>query len=155
KLDNLFAATNAGKAVDLPTAVGFCMYIRRDALASLGLFDAERFGRGYGEENDFCMRAGKAGWRNILAGDTFIYHNGSVSFSEDGIALPQASAKALFEVPPDSPQVVHEFLVRDPPLPLRAAIDAARVVAEAGEIAHVLAERADERAKIMSGLWHI
>src|SRR5262249_31632988 len=126
-LDRLFASTNAKKTVDLPTAVGFCMYIRSDALTQLGLFDAERFGRGYGEEKDFCRRAGKAGWRNLLAGDVFIFHEGSVSFSEERIALSQASAKALFEVHPDYPQVVHEFLVRDPPLALRAAIDNARV----------------------------
>ena len=155
RLDRLFAATNAGKTVDLPTAVGFCMYIRRDSLVKLGLFDAERFGRGYGEENDFCMRAGKAGWRNLLAGDVFIFHEGSVSFSDERAALSQAAAKALFEVHPDYPQVVHEFLVRDPPLDLRAAIDNARVAQDSGEIAHVLAERADERAKIMGGLWHI
>jgi len=155
RLDRLFATTNAGKAVDLPTAVGFCMYIRRDCLAKLGLFDAERFGRGYGEENDFSMRAGNAGWRNVLAGDVFIFHEGSVSFSEERVALSQASAKALFEVHPDYPQVVHEFLVRDPPLDLRAAMDNARVAHDPGEIAHVLAERANERAKIMSGLWHI
>jgi hypothetical protein len=155
RLDRLFATTNAGKTVDLPTAVGFCMYIRRDCLAKIGLFDAERFGRGYGEENDFCMRAGKAGWRNLLAGDVFIFHEGSVSFSEERVALSQASAKALFEVHPDYPQVVHEFLVRDPPLELRAAIDHARVALDLAEIGHVLAERANERAKIMSGLWHI
>ena len=155
RLDRLFATTNAGKTVDLPTAVGFCMYIRRDSLMKLGLFDAERFGRGYGEENDFCMRAGKAGWRNLLAGDVFIFHEGSVSFSDERAALSQAAAKALFEVHPDYPQVVHEFLVRDPPLELRAAIDNARVAQDSGEIAHVLAERADERAKIMGGLWHI
>src|SRR5512141_1507943 len=65
-LDRLFARTNTGLTVELPTAVGFCMYIRRDALQALGAFDAERFGRGYGEENDFCMRALKAGWRNLL-----------------------------------------------------------------------------------------
>jgi GT2 family glycosyltransferase len=33
------------------------MYIRRTCLDEVGLFDAERFGRGYGEENDFCRRA--------------------------------------------------------------------------------------------------
>jgi GT2 family glycosyltransferase len=50
-LDRLFATTNAGRTVELPTAVGYCMYIRRACLEQVGLFDAERFGRGYGEEN--------------------------------------------------------------------------------------------------------
>ena len=38
--DRLFASTNAGRTVDLPTAVGFCMFIRRACLDQVGLFDA-------------------------------------------------------------------------------------------------------------------
>src|SRR5439155_9965202 len=55
-LDRLFASTNAGRLVDMPTAVGFCMCIRRACLDQVGLFDAARFGRGDGEENDFSLR---------------------------------------------------------------------------------------------------
>ena len=51
---------------EIPTAVGFCMYIRRSVLDQLGDFDAETFGLGYGEENDFCMRVRAAGYRNVL-----------------------------------------------------------------------------------------
>ncbi|HXZ49195.1 MAG TPA: glycosyltransferase [Usitatibacter sp.] len=154
-LDRLFAAANAGRTVDLPTGVGFCMYIRRDALQALGAFDAERFGRGYGEENDFCMRAGKAGWRNVLAGDVFVFHEGSVSFSEDRVALMQAAGKKLVEIHPDYPARVHEFLVSDPASALRAAVDAARIDQGAAEAHCVLAERSEERARIMKGLWDI
>src|SRR5439155_2396270 len=57
QLDREAARVNAGVAIDIPTAVGFCVYIRRDCLDQVGPFDAERFGRGYGEENDFCLRA--------------------------------------------------------------------------------------------------
>ncbi len=154
-LDRVFAAANAGRTVDLPTAVGFCMYIRRDALDALGLFDAQRFGRGYGEENDFCMRAGKAGRRNVLAGDVFVFHEGSVSFSEDRFTLMQAAGTALVEVHPDYPRKVHDFLVADPANALRCAVDRARLDQGVEEAAQVLAERADERARIMHGLWQI
>ena len=44
------------RSVAVPTTVGFCLYVRRAALDQIGGFDAEAFGRGYGEENDFCMR---------------------------------------------------------------------------------------------------
>ena len=37
---------------DLPTGVGFCMYVRRALLDAIGPFDLA-FGKGYGEENDF------------------------------------------------------------------------------------------------------
>ena len=154
-LDRVFATANAGRSVDIPTAVGFCMYVRRDALAALGAFDADRFGRGYGEENDFCMRALKAGWRNVLAGDVFVYHEGSVSFSEERFALQQAAGKALVEAHPDYPARVHEFLVADPANELRTAVDRVRIEHGTEEGLHVLAERADERKRLMHGLWHI
>jgi hypothetical protein len=154
-LDRLFATANAGRTVDIPTAVGFCMYIRRDAIDALGLFDADRFGRGYGEENDFCMRALKSGRRNVLAGDVFVYHEGAVSFSQEKPALTQAAGKALVELHPDYPRLVHEYLVADPANALRCAIDEARLERGMDEGRCVLAERADERAQVMRGLWNI
>jgi GT2 family glycosyltransferase len=154
-LDRLFAGTHRGRTVDLPTAVGFCMYITRASLERLGLFDAERFGKGYGEENDFCMRAGKAGLRNVLAADVFVFHEGAVSFTEDRAALLQAAGKALLEVHPEYTRTVHEFLVEDPPAPLRQAIDMARVELGTDEARHVVTERAEERARLVRGLWGI
>ena len=88
ELDAACRAANAGRSVEVPTTVGFCMYIRRAALADVGLFDAEAFGRGYGEENDFCLRASARGWRHLLACDTFVYHEGAVSFGA-GARLPR------------------------------------------------------------------
>ena len=83
ELDNACRTANSIRIVDIPTAVGFCMYIRRDCLKEVGLFDQKTFGRGYGEENDFCMRATARGWRHILACDTFVYHAGEVSFGSN------------------------------------------------------------------------
>ena len=110
ELDRLFASTNAGRTVDLPTAVGFCMCIRRACLDQVGPFDAERFGRGYGEENDFCMRAAGAGWRNVLAGDVFVYHEGAVSFSGERLALTENAGKTLADLYPDYLRKVREYV---------------------------------------------
>ena len=82
-MDAAFLAANRGRQVHIPTAVGFCMYIRRDCLDAVGLFDEATFGRGYGEENDFCMRATAAGWQHVLACDTFVFHAGETSFGKD------------------------------------------------------------------------
>ena len=79
-IDAVCRTVNAGRSVAVPTTVGFCMYIRRAALDQVGGFDAAAFGRGYGEENDFCMRAAQRGWSHRLACDTFVYHDGGVSF---------------------------------------------------------------------------
>ncbi len=120
ELDDACRAANASRSVELPTAVGFCMYIRHDCLAEVGLFDVERFGRGYGEENDFCLRAIAKGWRHVLACDTFVYHAGEVSF---GANSPEraASWNVLIERHPDYPGMLARFGRLDPVAPARFA----------------------------------
>ncbi|WP_386284133.1 glycosyltransferase family 2 protein, partial [Sulfitobacter profundi] len=51
-----FRRRQVGRYPEVPTGNGFCMLIRRAALNKFGGLDAEAFPRGYGEENDFCMR---------------------------------------------------------------------------------------------------
>lgn len=140
-LDALIADTNAGVTVDLPTAIGFCMYIRRDCLDQVGLFDEATFGRGYGEENDFCLRADAAGWRNVLAADVFVYHQGSVSFGDDRHALMRAAGAAIDERYPDYMDSVNDFVARDPAAPFRHRIDAARAALAQVEARHVADEQ--------------
>jgi GT2 family glycosyltransferase len=64
----------------VPTAVGFCMLIRWHILAEFGGFDTV-FGKGYNEENDLVMRAGRCGYRAVLANRAFVRHCGEASFS--------------------------------------------------------------------------
>jgi GT2 family glycosyltransferase/glycosyltransferase involved in cell wall biosynthesis len=65
------------------SGVGFCMYVTRRALDLVGLFDEDTFGRGYGEEVDFCLRATRVGLRHVVEDSTFVYHRGGVSFGDD------------------------------------------------------------------------
>ncbi len=127
ELDRLAAVTNQGRFVDLPTAVGFCMYIRRDCLTETGLFDVERFGKGYGEENDFSLRAAAKGWRNVLAADVFVYHAGSVSFAQGATLLRESGVRALVERYPHYPALICWHVARDAALPYRIALTAARL----------------------------
>jgi len=62
---------------------GFCLFIRKSVLDQIGLFDEEQFGAGYGEEDDFCLRARAAGWKLALADDVFIFHAQSKSYSTE------------------------------------------------------------------------
>lgn len=106
---------------DLPTAVGFCMYIRRRALDELGDFDAATFGRGYGEENDFCCRAAAHGWRNVLCDTAFVVHRGGASFALTG---ERPGGEALVRLNARYPRYnaqVAEFIRADPLAPIRAA----------------------------------
>lgn len=123
KLDAAFAGTNAGLFLDMPTAVGFCMYVRRDCIVTVGPFDEQRFGRGYGEENDFCRRALKQGWRNVLAADVFVFHAGCVSFGAERDQLIRQADRTLAELHPEYFASVHEFVRKDPAAPLRQAVE--------------------------------
>jgi GT2 family glycosyltransferase len=68
---------------DIPFLNGFCLVIRREVIDEIGFFDEDTFGQGYGEENDYCLRARKAGWKLALADDTYIYHAQSRSYSNE------------------------------------------------------------------------
>ena len=104
---------------DIPTGVGFCMFIRRQLLNKIGMFDADTFGLGYGEENDFCMRAVAAGWRNVLCDDTFVQHVGKRSFSAKRDALVEENMQRLLAKHPDYMQRVMAFIAADPIKPIR------------------------------------
>lgn len=67
----------------IPVANGFCMYIKREVIKKIGVFDSATFGRGYGEENDFCYRAEQMGYKHVICDDTYIYHTGTTSFISD------------------------------------------------------------------------
>lgn len=143
-LDAVFARTLTGVAADLPTGVGFCMFVRRACLDRVGALDEVAFGRGYGEENDLCRRAAKAGWRNLLCADVFVYHKGGVSFGPEREALMAAGAAALRRLHPEYDALVRDFITADPLRPLRDAVDAARADLGEAEAAAVRAERAAE-----------
>ncbi|HEX5694000.1 MAG TPA: glycosyltransferase [Arenimonas sp.] len=104
---------------ELPTAVGFCMYLRRSALDQLGGFDAATFGRGYGEENDFCLRAAAMGWRNVLCETAYVVHQGGASFGPLEIASNGDNLARLLARWPDYNERVARFIMADPLRPHR------------------------------------
>jgi GT2 family glycosyltransferase/glycosyltransferase involved in cell wall biosynthesis len=71
----------------LPTAIGHCMYIRRQALDLVGAFDLA-FSPGYGEEVDFSQRCVLQGLVHVAADDVFVLHHAGGSFGADGVANP-------------------------------------------------------------------
>ena len=127
EFDRLVAHELAGETYDLPTGVGFCFHIGRDCLDDIGAFDADAFGRGYGEENDFCLRAAARGWRNIAACDVFVRHTGEVSFQADAAQARRPAAAALLALHPGYMELVAAFMRADPLRPLRQRLDLARL----------------------------
>ena len=90
----------------LPLLNGFCLLLHRPLINSIGYFDEENFGNGFGEEDDYNLRAGKAGFRLALADDTFIFHAQSKSYTderrislcnENGVKLREKHGDALLD----------------------------------------------------------
>lgn len=113
KLDEVFNSLPA-EAIDIPTGVGFCLYIKRDCLDDIGFFDVQNFGRGYGEENDFCVRAAKSGWRNVLATNIFVNHLGGVSFGSEKNTRVQNAIEKMEVLHPGYNTEVFEHVKLDP-----------------------------------------
>ncbi len=109
----------------IPTGVGVCLYIRRAVLDDVGLFDATQFGLGYGEENDFCLRALARGWLHVADDATFIYHAGHRSFRSSRLRLQRQAQATLGRLHPRYMSTIAAFMRADPIEPVRARIRAA------------------------------
>ncbi len=103
---------------DLPTGVGFCMYLRRALIDDVGGFDMA-FGAGYGEENDLCLRAARAGWRNVLADNAFVIHTGERSFAGRKADLGARNLEILNARHPHYEEMVRGYIAADPLRPIR------------------------------------
>lgn len=86
-------ATN--EPIEIPTGHGFCLFIKREALDKVGFFDVEAFGKGYGEENDFCYRCILNNFINVLCDNVYILHKESQSFKESKIKLINEGLEVL------------------------------------------------------------
>lgn len=126
-LDRLTSETNANVTVETPTGVGFCMYMRRTAIEQIGIFDHIAFGKGYGEENDWCQRAISNGWVNLITADTFVRHFGSASFQGERAKRATDALKVLAKKYPDYEKQVQHFIASDPLSEARHRLDWARL----------------------------
>ncbi len=120
------ARANPGALVDVPTAVGFCMYVRRECLEQTGVFRTDLFGQGYGEENDFSIRARHLGWRHVAVPAAYVAHHGGRSFGAARAALIARNLSVLEGIHPGYHALVAEWIARDPLGPARRRIDALR-----------------------------
>ncbi len=119
----------APSPVEIPTAVGFCMYIRRECLAATGLLRQDAFAQGYGEENDFCLRATALGWRHVAVPGAYVAHRGGQSFGTAKAALLARNLDVLERLHPGYASLIADWQRADKLAPARRALDAARFAA--------------------------
>ncbi len=116
----LVAKWSPGLSPEVPTGHGFCLFVRRAALAAVGSFDEKAFPEGAGEENDFCVRATALGMRHVLADSVYVFHHGSRSIGWKKRWLLWRGLRVLKVRHPDYLGSVSQFLEADPLAGLRA-----------------------------------
>lgn len=152
QLDQIFATVNEGQSAPIPTGVGFCMYVRRACLDQVGFFDEEHFGRGYGEESDFCMRAKAQGWHNLIAADTFVYHHGGVSFCAETRERIVHAENMMNTLHPQYRFEVARFISADPLREFRDRVDDVRVQHSLEDATLVVSQVRDYRDRIIQSV---
>lgn len=116
RINAILERMDDGVIPEFPLLNGFCTLFRRSAIEDVGYYDDASFPRGYGEENDLCIRLGKAGWSLGVAADTYIHHSKSKSF---GNAQRKELSKAANEIlrakhPEVNFQVLEQKMQNDP-----------------------------------------
>lgn len=117
---------------DVPTGVGFCMAMSRRWLERVPALDTA-FGRGYGEEVDWCQKVARSGGRHVAVPNLFVEHRGGESFgSADKLALVAKNNEIVSQRYPDYDTDVQSFIRSDPLLTPRLALG----LAWAGSLDH-------------------
>ncbi len=114
EIDQYFAKIKP-RYVEMPTGVGFCMGMNRKAIKKVGALDAKTFYKGYGEENDWCQRAIKKGFRNVHVENLFVWHKHGGSFdSEDKQRYIERNLQIIGERYPNYHGDVAKYCSQDP-----------------------------------------
>ena len=128
--NRLAITVNGVSTVEIPTGIGFCMYIRHDCLSATGPFRFKIFAQGYGEENDFCIRARHLGYKHVAAVGAYVAHQGGVSFRSAARYLVKRNTKIINQLYPGYQDLINEHIAEDPISPFRIALDQARLIQE-------------------------
>jgi GT2 family glycosyltransferase len=124
EIDRVARTANAGDAIDVPSGIGFCLYVTRDCLSAVGGL-SENFERGYLEDVDLCLRARAKGFRNVCASSVYVGHHGSKSFQHEKRSLVLRNLDILDQRFPDYRRECRAFEIADPLRPARARLDRA------------------------------
>jgi GT2 family glycosyltransferase len=102
QMAEIVSKVSASEHPEVPILNGFCTLMNRPAFIELGGLNPTAFPTGYGEENDLCFRAAKAGYKLVVADDAYVYHVKSASFgSVRRQELTKAGNAALAKLHPD------------------------------------------------------
>ncbi|WP_084697423.1 glycosyltransferase [Paracoccus sp. S4493] len=114
-IDRIASLFSASASIgDAPTGVGFCMAMHIDFLRKFPELDIH-FGRGYGEEVDWCQRVRQKGGRHLGLGGLFVEHRGGTSFgSDEKMKLIRKNNQTIAKRYPNYDADVQDFIHVDP-----------------------------------------
>lgn len=138
QVGRLVSQSSARRYPRTPTGGGFCLYIKRVVLDSVGHLDEAGFPRGYGEENDLCVRATQAGWEHVVDDATYVFHAREASFGSEKSSLVAAGRAVLRDRYPDYEGQVGSFLRSPDMASAREDVRAAFAAAPAAVLPRVL-----------------
>lgn len=123
-LDRAAAGIADAEVIDMPSGIGFCLYVKRACLDRIGGL-SDQFHRGYLEDVDFCLRARAAGFRNVCAPSVFVGHHGSRSFQQSKRSLVLRNLDILDRRFPGYRNECRAVETTDPLAPARITLEAA------------------------------
>lgn len=126
-IDQACAIANKQQFIEIPTGIGFCLFLKRDVLNKVGKLDDQALIRGYGEDIDLCLRIKKAGYLNVCATDVFVAHYGNKSFKNEKRLRVFQNQKILNQRYPNNEQIYSLFIRHDPLYLYRQAAEIALI----------------------------
>jgi GT2 family glycosyltransferase len=123
-IDRVASTANAGDATDVPSGIGFCLYITRACLDAVGGL-SENFERGYLEDVDLCLRARAKSFRSVCAPSVYVGHHGSKSFQHEKRGLVLRNLDILDRRFPGYRRECRAFEIADPLRTARERLDRA------------------------------
>ena len=102
------------------------MGMSRHWLAKVPVFDPS-FGRGYGEEVDWCQKVRLLGGKHLLTGALFVEHRGGMSFGPEKQARIVENGKIISRRYKSYDADVQQFCTNDPAIATRLALGLALI----------------------------
>jgi GT2 family glycosyltransferase len=145
-VDRSFQSVQCRDGIDIPSGVGFCMAMNKEVIARIGYFDSETYGFGYGEENDWSLKAHRLGFRNILMPTMYVWHkHGGVYLAEEKRQLIAKNMKIINAKFPEYHNMVRRHFAEDSVGPLRSLIAAKISIDHLGKSARAVLVNDDHR----------
>jgi glycosyltransferase involved in cell wall biosynthesis/SAM-dependent methyltransferase len=120
-VDEACEQANHGQSVQIPVAVGRCIFIRHACLESIGLFEGKAFTERLCTAADFCVQASAQGWRHLLACDTFVFNEEDCDSAERGESADVDVCNASLTSRQQYEAIMVQHKKDNPALPFRVA----------------------------------